>query len=72
MDGLPHDYGRLCCCESCTGPDGEDCTPDAWTGACVRCNRQPVADDPETTATILEAIAERVSSQADGQTSWIA
>lgn len=69
--GYPHDYGQPCCCADCTGPDGEDCTPDVLTGHCTRCNRAPTWDDRETTATILEGIAERIAHQAEGQTSWL-
>lgn len=71
FDGFPHDYGHPCCCEACTGPDGQDCQPDLFGRRCVRCNRPAVLDDRETTAGILEAIAERVASQVAGQLSWI-
>lgn len=69
-DGFPHDYGQHCCCETCSGPEGDECTPDTLTGHCTRCNRAPVTDDPETTARILEAIAARIAWQAEGQMSW--
>lgn len=71
MDGFPHDYGERCCCADCTGPDGELCIPDLYGRACTRCNRPAVTDDRETTATVLEGIAERIASQAEGQTSWL-
>lgn len=70
-DGFPHDYGQHCCCVTCSGPEGDECTPDVLTGHCVRCNRAPVLDSPDATAAILEAIAERVNAQARGQLSWL-
>lgn len=70
-DGFPHDYGEHCCCVTCSGPEGDECTPDRWTGACVRCNRPAVIDDPDTTAEILEGIAARINATAQGQTSWL-
>lgn len=44
--GLPHDYGQLCCCPDCTGPDGTDCIPDPY-GDCSRCGRKAEHDDPD-------------------------
>lgn len=68
--GFPHDYGQHCCCVACSA-EGDECRPDVLTGSCVRCNRRPVQDDPETTAALLEAIAERIAHTAQGQTSWL-
>lgn len=60
-----------CCCPACDGPEGMRCVPDVWGSQCVRCGRGAVVDDADTTAEILEAIAERIASQVDGQTSWL-
>lgn len=71
LDGYPHDYGQHCCCVTCSGPEGDECTPDTFSGHCVRCNRAPVQDPPEVTAAILEGIAARVNRQARGQLQWL-
>jgi hypothetical protein len=70
--GFPHDYGQPCCCVDCTGPDGEDCSPDVWGSSCRRCNRPAVRDDRETTAEVFEAIAATIATTAQGQLSWLA
>lgn len=67
---MPHDYGYPCCCEECTGPEGDDCRPNLAGDRCERCGRRAVTDDRATTARILEAIAERVAAQLPGQLSW--
>lgn len=69
MDGYPHDYGERCCCETCTGPDGDLCRPDDWQGNCGRCGRKAVRDSREITAQLLETIADNLP--VAGQTSWL-
>jgi hypothetical protein len=67
-DGYPHDYGQLCCCADCTGPEGMDCAPGLY-GDCTRCNRKAVHDDPD--GQYVAAILDNLTRQAEGQTSWL-